>query len=226
MTMTDFYSQFISKNDVVFDVGANTGERSAVFAQLAGKVIAVEPQRACIDGLVKRFAGTNVVVIDKAVGEQRGTDVLNRTVGMTTTASMSNRFMADIQASGRFGNRWDGEERVETITLDDLVALHGKPSFIKIDVEGFEPEVIRGLTAPVDAFSIEFHPELLYMAKEVLDHATKLGPIITNYALGNNFTKLELTDWVLPNKILEELKKFIGNTTVMGDIYVRWQNAR
>jgi FkbM family methyltransferase len=57
----------------------------------------------------------------------------------------------------RFGQRLDfaGERQVETITLEELMATHGIPFFIKIDVEGHEPSVLRGLNRPVPYLSFE-----------------------------------------------------------------------
>ena len=42
--------------------------------------------------------------------------------------------------------RWDRAVEVEVTTLDDLIAVHGAPAFCKIDVEGFEVDVLAGLT--------------------------------------------------------------------------------
>jgi len=220
---TNFYSQFMTKSDVVFDIGANVGDKAAIFSNLVRAVIAVEPQKKCVEDLKKRFLGTNVIVMDKAVGERKCISTLKRSEEMTTTASLSGRFIKDVQASGRFGNRWKAYEYVDVITLDDLVDDYGVPAFIKIDVEGFEPEVVRGLSQPVKALSFEFHPEVLYMTEEVFKHAETLGSFETNYAIGNEFTKLELVAWVQPGDLLKELKKLVGNNSIMGDIYIRWK---
>jgi predicted RNA methylase len=44
---SEFYSQFVSSGDLVFDVGANVGNRSKIFSRLGARVIAFEPQPAC-----------------------------------------------------------------------------------------------------------------------------------------------------------------------------------
>src|SRR6266446_755080 len=50
-----FYATIIGNDDLIFDVGANVGQRSAIFSQLAGRVVAFEPQPECITHLRSRF---------------------------------------------------------------------------------------------------------------------------------------------------------------------------
>ena len=50
-----FYQQFIKPNDLVFDVGANMGNRTKLFLKLGAKVIAFEPQKICSDYLKSEF---------------------------------------------------------------------------------------------------------------------------------------------------------------------------
>ncbi|MBK9250272.1 MAG: hypothetical protein IPM69_19725 [Ignavibacteria bacterium] len=50
----DFYSHFINTGDVVFDIGANIGNRTQIFSELGAKVVAVEPQSKCVTALKKK----------------------------------------------------------------------------------------------------------------------------------------------------------------------------
>ena len=75
-----------------------------------------------------------------------------------------------IQTSGRFGDcQWNQTTTVSVTTLDSLFAEHGVPQFIKIDVEGFEYEVVSGLSQPIKALSMEFTPEFLDSTLKCLD---------------------------------------------------------
>src|SRR5579859_7288140 len=68
-----FYKQFVSSGDLVFDVGANIGERIEIFRSLGAKVVSVEPHPECIQVLKKKFTGDwDVVVVPRALGSHVG----------------------------------------------------------------------------------------------------------------------------------------------------------
>jgi hypothetical protein len=68
-------------------------------------------------------------------------------------------------------------------TLDKLIEQFGIPSFIKIDVEGFEYEVIKGLSKPVKALSLEFTPEIIESTYKCINYLQQLGKINLNYSV-------------------------------------------
>jgi FkbM family methyltransferase len=220
--MKEFYSQFMTKTDLVFDVGANVGDKATIFSELADKVIAIEPQAETFAALRDRFVNTNVTPVNKAVGDYEGVAKILHPADLTTIASLSNRFIEGVRKTRRFGpaSIWDEAEEVGMTTLDILIEQFGVPAFIKIDVEGFEPEVIRGLSQLIP-LSFEFTPELLYMVDEVFDHLRTLGSFETNYGLLNDYAKLELSDWVSAETMQKELKKYESSNCIMGDVYVR-----
>src|SRR5262245_12044409 len=53
--MRHFYSQFIAPGNLCYDVGANVGDRTDIFRKLGARVIAIEPQTACLEVLRQRF---------------------------------------------------------------------------------------------------------------------------------------------------------------------------
>jgi FkbM family methyltransferase len=219
-----FFAQLIGKDDLVFDIGANIGEKTILFSELADKVIAVEPLLECSTVLTSKFENTNVTVVNKAVGSFIGKDLICKPGNVSTTASMSNRFVKEVGKSGRFGDmHWYQSESVEVVTLDLLIEQFGVPDFIKIDVEGYEPNVVRGLSQPVNLLSFEFTPEVLFMVDEVFDHLDSLGWYETNYTLNHAPEQFELSGWVTPGFLQGKLIQYEGNNSLMGDIYVRFE---
>src|SRR5687767_12565440 len=67
-----FYKTFLKKGDLVYDVGANKGNRVATFHNIGCKVIAVEPQEDLCNKLRKMFTTDSVIVENIGLGEQPG----------------------------------------------------------------------------------------------------------------------------------------------------------
>ena len=156
--MLDFYSQFITKEDLCFDVGANYGNRTEIFLGLGAKVVCIEPQQSCLRKLRRLFQKhKDVIIVDKALGDHEGYGEINICEEEPTISTMSDKWKYD----GRFSNnyKWEKRQQVAITTLENLIALYGLPKFCKIDVEGFEKSVIRGLTTPIPFISFEFTRE-------------------------------------------------------------------
>jgi FkbM family methyltransferase len=219
--MLAFYAQFLKEGDLCFDVGANVGNRTAVFADIGARVIAVEPQEACVAVLQKRFERRPAVtVVRTALGEKPGTQEMLMSE-VSTIASMSKEWIERVRSSGRFAEyHWDKTVTVTVTTLDALIARFGVPAFIKIDVEGYERYVLQGLTRPVEMLSIEFVPELLENTVACLTHLEQLGPIVANYSVGESM-EWALQDWVSAATLLDILRS-ISDPSVFGDVYVRF----
>jgi FkbM family methyltransferase len=218
--MRGFYSQFIGPDDTVFDIGANVGNRTRVFVELAKVVVAVEPQESCMGILQSEFQGNpKVRLVCKAVGAQEGEAKIN-ICPASTISSMSKPWMEAVQKSGRFGGlRWTESQSVGVTTLDRLMQEFGYPSFIKVDVEGYELEVLKGLSKPPQALSYEFTPEYLDDALGCSERLHQIGMQNFNYSLGESM-RLELPCWVSREMLAGYLGRYEDNVT-FGDVYAK-----
>jgi FkbM family methyltransferase len=214
-----FYATLIKSSDIVFDVGANVGQRTQIFAQLARRVIAVEPQKECIRHLRSRFMfAKNVLIEAVALGDHTG-EALIRESDSHTISSMSERFIETVGKSRFSESSWEREAKVLLTTLDSLIEKYGLPKFIKIDVEGFEAQVLSGLNHPVPYISFEFTPELIDEAEKCVARLHGISEAyLFNYCMGENLnfvlekhvTAGEMSDSILPALAMQ------GN---FGDVY-------
>jgi len=182
--MTRFYGQFLQRGDVGFDIGAHVGSRVRAWRKLGATVIAVEPQPDCLR-ILRLFFGRDagVTIVPRAVGAAAGTARLAVSTATPTVSSMSTDWMAEVAGDRRFSRvRWDRAVEVDVVTLDDLIAGFGRPAFCKIDVEGFESDVLAGLSQPLPALSFEYLPMAHEAGLAVLDRVDGMGEYRYNYS--------------------------------------------
>ncbi len=218
-----FYSQFMSPNDLVFDIGANIGSKAKIFLNTGCRVIAVEPQSYCVSYLTTRFAHEpgRIVVISKAISNNND-PVIMALATHRGVSTVSPKWLEAVKRVERFEDiDWVGTQLLETVTLDQLITAYGVPVFIKIDVEGFESKAIEGLSQPVKALSFEFHPEYLVDTQKAIEHLVTLGNAEFNYSLEESMN-LALPKWVSAANAVVKLEELIGNNKVYGDIYARF----
>lgn len=216
-----FYSQFINENDLVFDVGANVGNRIKAFLELKAIVIAIEPQPQCYTVLENQFPNISIEKI--ALASQEGNMKMHIATD-STISTLSSEFI-EATSKDRFKNyAWNKTIDVQVSTLDKLISNYGKPTFCKIDVEGFEFEVLKGLTQNISCLSIEYCvPEMQTNLNDCIDYLHQLNVNgLFNYSIA------ETMEFHLPWMKFTEFKNHISTTeftsTLFGDVYFKTEN--
>lgn len=185
-----FYSQFIINGDLCFDIGANIGGRTEIFLELGAKVVCIEPQQSCLQKLYELFGNNqNVSIVAKAVADREGEAEIAICKDTPTISTMSSKWRNE----GRFSKdyKWTSAQKVFTTTLDTLISQYGSPVFCKIDVEGFEDSVLKGLTKPaISVISFEFTKEFFDDSKQCINHLLSIGPIEFNCSMGESMKLL------------------------------------
>jgi FkbM family methyltransferase len=217
--MDRLYGRFITPGDLVFDIGAHVGDRIAAFRRLGARVIAVEPQPALVRTLKLLYGRDRAVAIEPvAVGGGEGTVELRLNVDNPTVSTASEDFMrAADGAPGWEAQAWTRTIRVPVTTLDALIARHGLPAFIKIDVEGFEAQALAGLTRPPRALSFEFTTIQRDIGLAAIERCAALGFGRYNAVLGESHT-LVLPDWTDAGAIGDWLRALPADAN-SGDVY-------
>lgn len=209
-----FYQRFIRPDDLCFDVGANMGNRTEAFLQLGARVIAVEPQSHCVEVLQQTYGkNPRFNLIPKGLAQKEG----QATIHLGNAHTLSSMSESWIQLFP--GGCWIGEEVVQTTTLDILIGQFGVPDFCKIDVEGFEYEVLKGLSVPVGMISFEYTLTAMDQAIQSVRHLESIGMVRFNYSEGELMI-LALPEWVSADEIVDILtRQDCDRTILFGDIY-------
>jgi hypothetical protein len=111
-------------------------------------------------------------------------------------------------------NRWSETVQIRVRTLDALARQYGNPTFVKIDTEGFDDQVLEGMSFRPAALSFEYLPPIIFVAMSCLsvlpdykfDYTTELE------------MSLQLGEWVSAREMRDLLATLPG-TVRFGDIF-------
>jgi FkbM family methyltransferase len=217
--MRRLYGRFIRPGDLCFDVGAHVGNRLRVWRQLGARVVAIEPQPVLFHWLQRVYGRSpQITLLDQAVGAEPGEATLHISQRTPTVSTLSRAWIQAVQQDASFATvNWDTAVTVPVTPLGELIERYGRPAFCKIDVEGFELEVLCGLSTPIPALSFETIPAALDVALGCVERLQALGYYRFNYVPGESHN-LQTSRWLTPG----EMCQFLQQLTLKdgsGDIY-------
>ena len=214
-----FYREILAPGDLVIDVGAHVGTRARAMRRAGARVIALEPQ-GIFASYLRLTLPKDILLIEAAAGKAEDTAQMAVSSRHPTVSSLKTGFVTDAAETPGFTHvRWDKTQTVRVITLDSLIAQHGMPAYIKIDVEGFELEVLSGLSQPVRLVSVEYLPGFTDLTLAVLKRLEQLGKYQFNPVQGEREGFL-WTDWRDADALRAWLKA-LPKDAPSGDLFAR-----
>ena len=170
--------QGFRKNDLIFDIGANQGYKSDIFLRLGARVVAVDPDPANHKILRQRFRTYRlqkkpITIVGKALSDHEGVETMWVNEPGSAKNTLNVKWVETLRDDAtRFGSalRFEDKTKVATTTLEQLIAIYGRPFYIKVDVEGHESAVLSGLRSAVPYLSFEVNlPEFRKEGQQCID---------------------------------------------------------
>ena len=160
---------------LIFDIGANVGNTTQFFSTVSDKVISFEPNPELFKYLLTRFNTSNVIIDSRGLSDKEEIKVFK-----IANANTISTFSDDWINKSRFSNsiyNWNQHVDVLTTTLDLIIEQYGIPDYVKIDVEGYELEVLLGLSQLLKytIFSFEWAEEEYFKILKTIEHVQRLG---------------------------------------------------
>lgn len=195
--------------DLVFDIGANVGNTVDIFIKYAKKVVAFEPNPELWNQLRYKFNKKNVTVDPRAISNRCG--IQNFYISDFHTLST---FSEDWIQNSRFSytSSWNLQLEVETTTLEKIIDEYGIPDYIKIDIEGYEFEVLTSFNRLLEKtiIAFEWSEEELYKLDLILKHLYNLGYQNFYLASDDNVLIDHQISWI-PYQELDVIKEMDAN---------------
>tara|TARA_R110002073_G_scaffold336335_1_gene532363 strand:- start:3004 stop:3870 length:867 start_codon:yes stop_codon:yes gene_type:complete len=197
-----FLIDHLKKDDLFVDVGANLGHYTLLASGICGSnVISVEPIKSTVSKLKKNVAVNNlsskVSILNFGIGDK------NETLNFTTNKTAMNSVSLEENVH---------TVKIEVKTLDEILKNYS-PTFIKIDVEGYEYKVLKG------ALNILKKPSLKYLMVEFNESGKKFNlddDIVFNLIVKHDFVPIE---YYVNKKEINILSTY--NTDKFNTLFVR-----
>ena len=165
----EFHKNFLSRDKLIFDLGANKGDTAHVFSNFTKKIILYEPEENLAENLKLRFRKYKSIFINETLVTDK--------VGETNFYSVSGD-QAYSSILSNYHKSFDHLNKNEVIVkkkittnLNTEIKKYGLPFYIKIDCEGAEKLILKNLDYKVSIISFEVNlPSFLNDALNIIDY--------------------------------------------------------
>ena len=194
--------------NLIFDIGFNVGEfTQTCFNKYKDcNVIAVEANPTLANNVSPHFfTNYNFTLHNNLVSDKEGENIdfyvspIASGVSTASTEFMQNsRFTKGSKNLPENSITWNEPIKIQSITIDSMIERYGMPDLIKIDVEGYEYNVLSGLTQKANDICFEWHEEESESLYKILQHLQYIGytqfGVIGWFDEGDIFPKATFSD--------------------------------
>jgi len=171
----------LGNNPLIFDIGYNKGKfsKKILLYYQPSLILGVEANPSLINN---SFSHSKIKKINYLVSnnsdEEKYLYINNAFLGMSTASLdvlKKSRFSLGSDKQEKLDKLYNQKIKVKVITLDKLIELYGTPDLIKIDVEGHEYEVLKGLNKKAKKITFEWTEENYQGLNKSVKHLHDLG---------------------------------------------------
>jgi len=160
---------------LIFDIGANKGDFSekCLIEYKDVKMITIEANDELASLLTKKFINSDVVVLNNLASSKNNEEIEFFISNADTISTASKDWIEKSRFSNNYS--WGDPIKKKTVNIDSLIEKYGKPNLIKIDVEGYELEVVKGLTTKQSEICFEWAEEEYSKINETCSYLKSIG---------------------------------------------------
>ena len=202
-----FHKKFLTDDELIFDLGANMGEKSNIFSYFTKRIILYEPEETLYNLLKLRFRRNKNIFINNLVVSDKSQEILFYSIpgneAYSSIIKNYNKNFIHLQRSDVI------EKRKISTTLNAEIEKFGLPSYIKIDCEGSEKLILKNLDYKIKKISFEANlPNFLNETLDIIDiFKNKFNSLFNlrrnnefDFIYSSNIDSLELKNFLISKK--------------------------
>lgn len=161
---------------LIYDIGANIGLfTDSVLKKFPNcRLVLIEANPQLCNVLKSKYENNKNITILNCVASSKNNEYIDFYISNSHTISTASK---EWILNSRFSQNhiWNSPVKINSITIDHLNEIYGQPDLIKIDVEGYELEVIKGLTQKISKICFEWAEEQYDSINKTCEYLTTIG---------------------------------------------------